>query len=355
MKTLALSVAAFIGVFSAHVFAQETAAASALFERGLAAMEAGRYDEGCPALEESYRIEPLAGVLFTSAECHAKWGKTATAVARYQDYLNAFERMPASQRVKQRGRDDVAKKQIAALEPKVPKLSVSLPPDAPPQTVVKRGGVVLGRPSLGVPIPVDPGEHIFTTEVPGGSPHEQRISVQPGETKSVVLEIEQAGGPEAKPRAHAAAGAASASSAPEPGGSSQRTLGYVIGGIGVAGVIAGSVTGALVFSKKSTVDDNCQDTLCNAEGKDAADSAKTLGLVSNIAFGVGAAGLLTGAVLILTAPKAETVGQSARSAAAAYETVGQSARSAAAAHATVWRPVLAGGARSAYVGVSGDF
>jgi len=315
-------------MFSAQAFAQETAAAAALFERGLVAMEAGRYDEGCPALEESYRIEPLPGVLFTSAECHSKWGKTATAAARYQDYLNAYERMPASQRVKQRGRDDVARKQIAALQPKVPKLSVSLPPEAPPQTVVKRGGVVLGTPSLGVAIPVDPGEHIFTTEVPGGKPHEQRVSVEPGETKSVVLEIER-GGADAEPGAPAAAGAPSASPARESGGSSQRTLGYVIGGIGVAGVIAGSVTGALVFSKKSTVDDNCQGTLCNAEGKDAADSAKTLGLVSNIAFGVGAAGVVTGVVLILTAPKAETVGR--------------------------WRPVLAGGARSAYVGVSGGF
>jgi hypothetical protein len=342
MKTLALCFTACIGTFSAHVFAQETAAASALFERGLAAMEAGRYDEGCPALEESYRIEPLPGVLFTSAECHSKWGKTATAVSRYQDYLNAYERMPASQRVKQRGRDDIAKKQIASLQPKVPKLTVKLPPEAPPQTVVKRGGVVLGTPSLGVAIPVDPGEHSFTTEVPGGKPHEQRISVEPGETKSVVLEIEQPGS-ETKPSEPAAVGTSNVPPAAEPGGSSQRTLGFVIGGIGVAGVIAGSVTGALVFSKKSTVDENCQDTLCNAEGKDAADSAKTLGLVSNIAFGVGAAGVVTGLVLILTAPKAETVGQSARSAAAANETV------------LHWRPVLAGGARSAYVGVSCGF
>jgi len=328
MKQLALSAACLIAMFSAHAFAQETAAAAALFQRGLAAMEAGHYDEGCPALEESYRIEPLPGVLFTSAECHAKWGKTATAVARYEDYLSAYERMPASQRLKQRGRDDIAKKQISALEPKVPKLSVSLPPQAPPQTVVKRGGVVLGTPSLGVSIPVDPGEHIFTTEVPGGRPHEQRVSVEAGETKSVVLEIDE-GGPAAKPSAPAAAGPASTPPAAEAGGSSQRTIGYVIGGIGVVGVIAGSVTGALVFSKKSTVDDNCQDALCNAEGKQAADSAQTLGLVSNIAFGVGAAGLVTGAVLILTAPKTETV--------------------------RLWRPVFAGGARSAYVGVSGGF
>ena len=67
--------------------AQDLAAAEALFSKGLADMEAGRYDAACPAIGESYRLDPRGGTLFTLAECEAKAGKIATAVARYDDAL----------------------------------------------------------------------------------------------------------------------------------------------------------------------------------------------------------------------------------------------------------------------------
>jgi hypothetical protein len=294
-------------------------------------MQAGDYEDGCPALEESYRIEPLAGVLFTTAECHARWGKTATAVARYQDYVNAFARMPTSQRVKQQRREEIARKQIAALQPKVPKLTLRLPDSVPAGTAVKREGITLGKPSLGVPIPVDPGEHVVTTEVPGGPLHQQRISIAAGEKKTVELEIVLPAVESADTPSSAAVATVHTPAADRPTSSSRRTIAYVVGGIGVAGVVAGSVTGALVFSKKSTVEDNCQDTACNLEGKEAADSAKVLGLVSTVGFGVGIAGLATGALLLLTEPNTEKVGR---------RTI---------------VPVVAAGGRSAHVGFAGSF
>ena len=85
-------------------------------------------------------------------------------------------------------------------------------------------------------------------------------------------------------------------------GSSQRTLAYVAGGIGLAGLVVGAVTGVLVLDRKATVDDECRGHVCSKEGKEAADSGQTLATVSTIAFGVGLAGIATGVTLILTAP-----------------------------------------------------
>ena len=288
--------------FALPASAQDPAAAASLFETGLSAMQDGRYSEGCPALEESYRLEPLPGVLFTSAECHAKWGKFATAVARYQDYLTVFERLPPTQVVKQRNRNQVAERQIRALSAKVPQLTLILPPSAPANTTVKRDGVVLGAPSLGIALPVDPGEHVLVTEVSGAT-REQRVTLTEGEQQRVVLEV---------PVAAAAPEVVLPTTAPSP--AHPRTESHsraptpwfwVAGGVGVAGVATGAVCGALVFAKKSDISGNCRRYACNSEGKQAADSAKTLAAVSTVGFAVGAAGVAVASVLLLTAPKHE--------------------------------------------------
>ena len=63
---------------------------------------------------------------------------------------------------------------------------------------------------------------------------------------------------------------------PPPAKASSRTAGWVVGGIGVAGLGVGAVAGILTLGKKGTVDDNCNAAKrCNPEGYDAAQSGKT--------------------------------------------------------------------------------
>src|SRR5688500_15387502 len=102
---------------AAPVVAQDLAAAEAHFNRGLADMQAGRYAAGCPALAESQRLDPRPGRLFTLAECEARWGRYATAVTRYNDYLSLFARMTRAEQVKQLGRDKISTRQRETLAP----------------------------------------------------------------------------------------------------------------------------------------------------------------------------------------------------------------------------------------------
>src|SRR6266567_1808983 len=119
-----------IGLLVASLFvaegaaAQDVATAEALFNRGIADMDAGKFDTACPAIGESYRLDPRPGTLFTVAECFAKAGKIASAVARYQDYIELFARLPPDQQAKQNGRDKVAAEKKAALTPQVPTLTI---------------------------------------------------------------------------------------------------------------------------------------------------------------------------------------------------------------------------------------
>jgi hypothetical protein len=75
----------------------------------------------------------------------------------------------------------------------------------------------------------------------------------------------------------------------------------VLGGVGIAGVAVGAVTGVMVLGKKSTVDEECNEQKrCSQTGLDAADAGSTLGTVSGIGFIAGGVLLGAGAVLVLT-------------------------------------------------------
>ena len=272
--------------------AQDLAAADALFKRGVTAMQAGDLETACPAIAESHRLDPRPGTLFTLAECTAKRGLIATATIRYADYLAAIERLPADQRAKHDERRKLAETKLAELSPRVPKLMVTLAAGTPAGTVVRRDGVELGAPSLGVALPVDPGTRVLVVRTPDGRERETRVTLAPGENKAIELAP-------AVDETHAAR-ALPPPTEPSPAARGGDTAAYVVGGVGVAALAVGAITGALVFSKKSVIQSHCVDTACDAEGKSAADAAKTLGLVSTVGVGVGLAAVTTSVVLFVT-------------------------------------------------------
>src|SRR5262249_5053689 len=102
------------------------------------------------ALAESFRLDPRPGVLFTEAECEARWGKTATALAHYTDFLQLVARLPADQQAKHADRQKIAEQQKAALAARVPRLRLVVPASAPAGVSVSKDGVALGPALLGV-------------------------------------------------------------------------------------------------------------------------------------------------------------------------------------------------------------
>jgi serine/threonine-protein kinase len=163
---------------------------------------------------------------------------------------------------------------------------------------------------------VDPGEYAIVARAPGYISHAEKIRVD-GEGKTVELRLPalvKAAAPSQPPDDQPDADPPPSAPAPapvgpraDPGGdegSGQRTLGIVVGGLGLAGVAIGSVFGLRAISKNSDAEEFCPGgtTCTRQEGIDLTDDAKGAAQISNIAFGVGAAGLIGGLVLYLTAP-----------------------------------------------------
>lgn len=289
-----------IGMFAKSAFAQDAAAAEALFNKGVAEMEAGHFDVACPALAESQRLDPRPGTMFTLAECEAKAGKIATALVHYEDYLRAAELLPGPQKQRHAQRMDIAKTKKASLAPDVPILTLTLPKNAPPDTKVSRDGTELTAASLGIALPVDPGEHVIAITVPGGERIEQKITLARREKRTVELTIKNPNsGVGVAPTASAAVETPDMGDGP----SGRRIASYVIGGVGIAGLALGGVMGGLALSSKGVVDEHCPNKICDAEGAKALEEGRTTSLVSTIGLGVGAAGVATAVILFLTEPK----------------------------------------------------
>jgi hypothetical protein len=273
---------------------EEAPEAERLFEEGLEDMRIGRYDTGCPALARSYRLDPLPGALFTLAECQSRWGKIASAVAHYKDYLRQYERMAPVEQGRQRERAAVAKRQVADLEPVLPTLTVRLDPSVPAGARVRQNGELVAPATLGTAVVVDPGAHQLVVEVPGKRPRKQIVVIARAEKREVVL------GAPAESADDDDDDGADDSAGPDP--AAMRAGAIAASAVGAAGGIVSIVAGALTLAHKSTIENNCIDRACNAEGKQAADDAAVTGTVSTVGFAVGVAGLAAAVVLWLLVP-----------------------------------------------------
>ena len=90
--------------------AANRAAAQALFDQGRNLMKDGKFDEACPKLEESQRLDPAIGTQFNLASCYEKAGKTASAWTLYLEVAAETRKLGQSQR------EEVARSRAKVLE-----------------------------------------------------------------------------------------------------------------------------------------------------------------------------------------------------------------------------------------------
>jgi hypothetical protein len=89
-------------------------------------------------------------------------------------------------------------------------------------------------------------------------------------------------------------------------GSTQRTVGFITGGVGLAGLVLGTAFGILAVADHNTANGVCPSAKCttaNSPGFSDWQDAVTAGNVSTVAFVAGGVALAAGVTLFLIAPK----------------------------------------------------
>jgi len=292
--------------------ADSAATAQALFDEAKTLMGSGDFAKACPKLRESHRLDPGGGTALHLGLCYEQWGKTASAWASLNEALSL------AKRDKRDDRQKIAEEHLATVTPKLCRLSlkVSAATAATAGVKVERGDAEVSSAEWGTAVPVDPGDYLLKASAPGKRPWEKKVAVtEPGATVEVevpaLADAPEGPKPSAAPGPRSAGGDATLDSGAS-GGSSQATIGWVLGGVGVVGIAVGSYFGLQSMSKKSDADGHCDGSVCrDQEGVSLRDDAIAAGNLSTLGFAVGGALVATGAVLVLTAPSGKSRGKAA--------------------------------------------
>jgi hypothetical protein len=284
-----------------HAQAQNAAAAEALFQEGQAALEKGDWNVACPKLRESDRLDPANGTKLNLADCEEKRGRLATA---WELYRKLSDTLPAGDE-----RLPYAQQRAQALGPRVPRLALKLAADAPPDTQASIESLVLTAASFGTALPVDPGKHQVVVSS-GTAKRSFSVVLREGETKELeITPLSSREEPEPQPNSSPVPPSQGTPASDQGEGHDTKTIGYVVGGVGVVGLAVGAITGIVGLSKQSTGNDNCDNVhrTCNQTGVDANNTARTMAPISTVGLIVGVLGVGAGAYLILTSKPSHSV------------------------------------------------
>ena len=214
-----------------------------LFKQGDEHYKNGRYEEALAALKEAYELSGRTALLFNMANALEKLG-------RYQEALNNLEAF--APHAPEARKQEIAER-IATLREKIERAK---PPPEPPPPEPPRPE----PPPPSTPAPVGPPP-ISAPSPPAPVPD------QPDETPVTA------------------------------------TAGYVLLGVGGAGLVLGAILGGMALSARGDAEAQCEASAtgmrCLADAQDALDDDKTFSLVADVGFGVGIVAALTGGALVI--------------------------------------------------------
>ncbi len=293
------------GLANAQSPAEDRALAEALFQDGKALMSAGNPQEACPKLAESQRLDPGGGTQLLLGLCLEEAGRLASA------WVELNEALSMAQRDGNEMRQNIARAHIDALLPRLSRLELVFGDAARREgLVIKQDGAEIPRAAWSTQLPLDPGKHVLVFEAPGCDSVQLEVEIdQEGKTvtvdvPSLVINVAaeglNTGTPEVRD-GHDAQAVEPHSTVHQSPDNSRKVVGYVVGGVGVAGIAAGAVFGIRAISLNNQVEDACPDPTCTRlDLRNAYSQSRSSATFSTVFFGVGLVGLATGVYLLLT-------------------------------------------------------
>ena len=257
---------------AARAETRDPLAAEALFDEARNLMKEGRYDEACPKLEASQRLDPGVGTLLNLGDCYEHVGRTASAWLRFREAASAA--LSAGQTE----REQIARGRAAALEGKIAKLVVRAPARPAESLQITRDGTPVDPALWGEPVPVDPGPHAIEASAPHKKAWHATVDVTraPDTVEVGVPDLEDEPASRVQPE--------------KKGFGTQRAAAV---GVGALGVIALGIGGGFALSARGTWADaktHCQSNGCDPEGvRLGQDAGRAADVATALVIGGGVA------------------------------------------------------------------
>lgn len=287
LASVALTVAWVLAGAGSAARADETAVAAetpakAAYRQGVEHFKQKQFADAIREFNKAYRLDPNPVLVFNMARAFEELKQYDSAIEYYRKYLEMLPEAPDRKTVEESIRTlEILQKQAAT--PVLVPLNVTSKPDGARVLV---DGREVGTTPLKTTIPA--GHHYLAVEADGHERHASEFDATPEapfEREILLL-----------PRpASASAGAAES-------GLSRRTWAFITMGAGGAVGALGGVSGLLASRKADKLDEIDADPRKASESQyeDLKSEGKTYALAADVLIGVGAAGVVTGLVLLLT-------------------------------------------------------
>jgi tetratricopeptide (TPR) repeat protein len=266
---------------------------------GREAFNAGDYDTALAMFRKAYELYPAPTVVLYQARTLEKMGLLIEASDTYSRTTRIS--VPNNAPAQFAEAIAAAREEGEALLKRIPTLTVELQgvrPDDPRMSVMLDSRP-LDKAQLSHPQRLNPGTYRVVGSVGSKRQFDSQVTLVIGQNRRITINLSVAPDPHG-----IESGIAPRGTVGEDRGTAHPipVLAYVAGGVGVAGVGAGVITGLLANGKYDDAERLCQNTRCatGSPGIDAVDAFRTWRMVSSVSYGVGAAGIATGVILWLT-------------------------------------------------------
>lgn len=264
----------------------DIAEARKLVQQGDKAQKDQRWQEARDAYQKAIERNDTPNARLALAHAEEQLGHLIEALEQY--------RTVANQKGANLAQKKKAKDAITRVEPRIPKLTLSVPSGF--AGTVRVDDMDVPASSLGTALQVNPGTRIVTARAEGFRPFEKSVVLPEGGSESVAIHLEPVPAAAPKPVAEIDSNTSSG----------RKTWGYVALATGGAGVVVGSIFGLSARKTRDDLRNDCTNDVCSEAQRDTYDKGKMQANISTVGFVVGGLGLGVGSYLLLTSPgKAE--------------------------------------------------
>ena len=274
-----------------------------LYSQGVTQEAAGDWAGALATFEDVARLKLTPQVRFHIARCKEHLGRLNEALGGYR--MAEYEASGGG--AKEHELELEAKKAREDLEARIPKLKIVRGKDAD-SIKIELDGVALGDAQVGQEIAVDPGPHVITGIVASGKRFKKEVRVSERGSTELTLDVPADLAPnepvstEPHPAPTSSTSGGTEPMPPEPerpvahGGSAAP---WIVGGLGVASLVAGAIFYKLRADAAHDLDNQCLGRTCPDTLRSTQSRGETYNALSGVGFALGVAGIGAATLMFL--------------------------------------------------------
>lgn len=301
-------------MFASTAYSQtQEGVAQTRFNKGRELFIAGQFTPALVEFRAAAELYESPNTRLYIARCERELGHVASAYIELERAANeAADRSRADPRYA--STRDAAKQEASALEGKLAHVTVLAPSGLPNGATITVNGAPLGAAAIGVAAPIDPGPVEVVASAPGYITQKKSARASAGESVEIKLQLDKDPTATSLPventtttttntTATTTNATNATSTAPilvdtTPHAShGLRNAGFVVGGIGIAGMGVFGVFAGLAQTRYDQLKNQCGGA-CDSSYDAKINEGAMFATIANVAVAAGGALLVTGAIMI---------------------------------------------------------